>query len=373
MFLKSLSLLNFKNYAQAEFQFINSVNCIAGLNGEGKTNVLDAVYYLSFTKSFFNSVDSQNIKHEEPFFLIQGVFSDNNSKDHEVSCGQKRNQKKSFKINKKEYTRLADHIGLFPCVMVSPADADLIYNGSEERRKFIDSIISQYNKVYLDTLINYNKALLQRNALLKQSQESGRLDPASLEIWNEQLISFGKYIYNVRKEFVAELTQLFRKHYSYISDQKEQVEIYYESPLHSSSFDQLLENTLRKDKALGYTTGGVHKDDLVFKINNFSIRKFGSQGQQKSLLIALRLSQFDLLHHYTGIKPLLLLDDISDKLDEVRLKRLMELVSTNKFGQIFITDTGEERLLNLFSEIKVETKMFTVHKGLITVSGHVEA
>jgi DNA replication and repair protein RecF len=372
MYLKNLSLINFKNYVQADLVFSPDVNCFTGLNGEGKTNLLDAIYYLSFTKSFFNAIDSQNILHDAPFFLIQGEFV-NNETVTEIYCGQKRNQKKIVKKNKKEYERLADHIGLFPCVMISPSDNALIYEGSEERRKFMDSILSQYNRNYLEDLISYNKVLLQRNALLKQFRDNGTFDAASLEIWDEQLVEYGARIYEVRKDFVAGFIQLFNEHYKFISGQAEKVSLQYESPLHHGSFSELLKIQLRKDRMLGYTASGIHKDDLLFKLGDHPIRKFGSQGQQKSFLLSLRLTQFDILKKEKNVLPILLLDDIYDKLDDQRIKKLMELVSGNNFGQLFITDTNASRIQNLFSHMDVDLQVFKVENGNVNAQSHVAA
>src|ERR1051326_7232540 len=362
MFLEKLSLINFKNYAEAELSFSPSVNCFAGNNGSGKTNLLDAIHYLSFCKSFFNPIDSQNILHDAPFFVIQGVFDMDGNKE-EIYCGQKRNQKKQFKRNKKEYPRLADHIGLLPCVMMSPSDTELIYEGSEERRKFIDSIISQFDKEYLDDLISYNKILMQRNALLRQFAEKNSFDADSLAVWDEQMAQYGVRIYEKRKAFVALFIQLFRDHYAFISGGNEEATIHYESQLHHGDMKILMETSLRKDRALEYTTVGIHKDDIEFELDGKPIKKFGSQGQQKSLLVALRLAQFDHVSKQKNIKPILLLDDIYDKLDDARVRKLMESVSSHRFGQIFITDTNAERIKSLFSGLNVELKMFKVEKG----------
>ncbi|HEY6163200.1 MAG TPA: DNA replication/repair protein RecF [Bacteroidia bacterium] len=359
MHLKKLSLVNFKNYAQAELEPGPGVNCFAGPNGTGKTNLLDAIHYLSFCKSFFNPIDSQNILHEAPFFVVQGWF-EREGEEEEIYCGQKRGQKKQFKRNKKEYSRLADHIGLLPCVMMSPSDTELIYEGSEERRKFMDSIISQSDREYLEELIHYNKVLLQRNALLRQFGEGAPYDKASLEIWDEQLVKSGTIIYKKRMDFMAHFIQLFREHYKFISEGREEMNVHYESQLHHGDLKVLLETSVRKDMAVEYTTHGIHKDDLEFKLGDHPVKKFGSQGQQKSLLVALRLAQFDFIAKLKKVKPILLLDDIYDKLDDMRVRKLMELVSSHRFGQIFITDTNAERIKDLFKGIDVELRMFEV-------------
>src|ERR1019366_7817969 len=337
MYLKRLSILNFKNYAEAAIEFSSQVNCLTGNNGEGKTNVLDAIHYLSFCKSFFNSIDSQNILHEAPFFLIQGSYSAN-EKDEEIYCGLKRNQKKQFKRNKKEYQRLADHIGLFPLVMISPADSEIITDGSESRRRFIDSVIAQFDREYLEDLISYNKVLSHRNALLKQFADSRQFDIESLEIWDMQLIEYGTKVYEKRKNFIHNFIAIFQKYYELISGGREQVGINYQSHLNDSSFSDVLIKALNRDRAMEYSTVGIHKDELEFTINGHSLKKFASQGQQKSFLIALKLAQFDFIKNMKNVTPILLLDDIYDKLDDLRVKQLMELVCSDNFGQLFITD-----------------------------------
>ena len=298
MHLKKLSVLNFKNYQEAEFLFSDHINCLTGNNGEGKTNILDAIHYLSFCKSFFNPIDSQNILHESPFFLIQGLFTreDNGNKEaDEIYCGLKRNQKKQFKRNKKEYSRLADHIGLYPLVMISPADSELITEGSESRRRFIDSVIAQFDRDYLENLISYNKVLSQRNALLKQFGDSRQFDKTSLEIWDMQLIEYGKKVHKKRQDFINSFITIFQKYYELISGGREQVGMDYISHLNDSAFADVLEKALNRDRAMEYTTVGIHKDDLEFSINGYPLKKYASQGQQKSFLIALKLAQFDFI------------------------------------------------------------------------------
>ncbi len=362
MHLKKLSILNFKNYPEAELEFSSHVNCFTGNNGEGKTNVLDAIHYLSFCKSFFNPIDSQNILHEAPFFLIQGLF-DTGDKEEEVYCGQKRNQKKQFKRNKKEYQRLAEHIGLFPLVMISPADSELITEGSESRRKFIDSVIAQFDREYLENLIQYNKVLSQRNALLKQIADIGKFDKDSLEVWDVQLIDYGKKVFEKRKQFIDNFIPIFQKYYELISGGREQVGIQYVSHLNDAAFADVLAKALNRDKVMEYTTVGIHKDDLEFTINGHPLKKFASQGQQKSFLIALKLAQFDFIKNIKHVTPILLLDDIYDKLDDLRVKQLMELVSSDHFGQLFITDTHPQRIVELFKTTDANFKVFKIDNG----------
>ncbi len=363
MFLKKLKLTNFKNYQETEFTFSNKINCFIGNNGAGKTNILDAIYYLSFCKSYFNSIDSQNILHETPFFAIHGSYNKNNNGGDTISCIQKRSHKKQFKLNDKEYDRLSDHIGLYPLVMISPYDRDLINEGSDVRRKFIDSVISQFDKLYLDDLINYNKALLQRNILLKKFAESRFFDQSSLEIWDEQLIKLGEKIYNTRIAFLNEFKPLFQYYFNYISNGKEKVEVIYDSQLMEHSFKKLLEISLEKDRITRYTNVGIHKDDLSLQIENYPVKKFGSQGQQKSYVVAMKLAQFEYTKNTKGFKPVLLLDDIFDKLDDIRVKQIIQLVSENSFGQAFITDTQQERVENIFKQVNIDHKIFEISDG----------
>ncbi len=364
MWLKNITLLNFKNYGSAELNFAKTVNVFVGNNGAGKTNLLDAIHYLCLCKSYFNPIDSQQIKTSEDVFLVQGDF-ERNQKQEKISCALKRNQKKIFKRNKKEYDKLANHIGLFPLVMISPNDVNLIMDGSEERRKFIDNVISQTDSKYLEELILYNKQLSNRNALLKQVAVTRKLDVTLLEIFNEQLISSGNKIFAKRKQFLADFIPLFNKHYHYITDDAEQVSLEYQSQLNHQDFQALLNQSIDKDRILERTTTGVHKDELQFTIGDMPLKKFGSQGQQKSFLIALKLAQYSYLQNFKSFKPLLLLDDIFDKLDDLRVRKLMQMVSHHDFGQIFITDTGRGRVQAVFNDINIEVTMFEVESGVI--------
>jgi DNA replication and repair protein RecF len=364
MYLQQLSVINFKNYTEAELTFSPGVNVFAGNNGAGKTNMLDAVHYLSLCKSYFNPIDSQQIKQDADFFMVSGVF-DKDDRHDTVACAVKRNQKKQFKRNKKEYPRLADHIGKYPLVMISPYDISIIIEGSEERRKFIDNVISQTDNRYLDELITYNKVLAGRNALLKKIAETGRYDLSLFEVLNEQLTASGNKIFTKRKAFMESFTEIFNQHYLFLSDSAEQVELTYDSQLLNDDFAQLLTKTAERDKVLERTTTGIHKDDLHFTIHGMAMKKFGSQGQQKSFLIALKLAQYSFLYRQTGFKPLLLLDDIFDKLDDKRITKLMQMVSQNDFGQVFITDTSAKRSAEVFEQIKVDFKLFKVDGGRI--------
>jgi DNA replication and repair protein RecF len=367
MWLQKLSVINFKNYSEAELSFSDSVNAFTGNNGAGKTNILDAIHYLSLCKSFFNPIDSQQIKQGEDLFMIQGTFQ-KDEKEEVIYCGLKRNQKKKFKRNKKEYQRLADHIGIFPLVMISPNDISLIIEGSEERRKFIDNVISQTDSQYLDELISYNKSLMNRNALLRQIAISGKYDPTLMEIYDEQLILSGSKIFEKRKAFMIEFREIFNKHYQFLSEDAEQVELVYDSPLLSNTFSEILRKNIERDRILERTSSGIHKDELSFTIHGMVLKKFGSQGQQKSFLIALKLAQYTFLHKLKGFEPLLLLDDIFDKLDDARTTKLMKMVSDKDFGQIFITDTSRKRIEEIFSKLNVSVNIVDIEKGAIVVS-----
>ena len=309
MWLKNITLLNFKNYTDADVRFSKTVNAFVGNNGAGKTNLLDAIHYLCLCKGYFNPIDSQQVKSGEELFLIQGDF-ERKEKNEKITCGVKKNQKKQFKRNKKEYEKLADHIGLFPVVMISPYDVNLIMDGSEERRRFMDNVISQTDSKYLDELIVYNRHLLNRNALLKQIAMTRKYDPALLQIFDEQLVVSGNKIFNKRKDFMKEFIPLFNRYYTFITDDQEEVSLFYQSQLNEQDFESLLLQSAEKDKVLERTTTGIHKDELVFTIRDMALKKFGSQGQQKSFLIALKLAQYAYLQKYKGFKPLLLLDDI---------------------------------------------------------------
>ncbi len=366
MYLQKLSLSNFKNYTEASLDFSDKINCFIGDNGVGKTNLLDAIYYLSFCKSYFNPIDSQNIRHSQDFFSIHGTYRKNGDQLDKISCIQKLNHKKQFRINQKEYDRLADHIGLFPLVMVSPYDRDLINEGSDVRRKYIDGVISQFDKAYLDDLLTYNKALAQRNALLKQFAEQHFFDTSMLEIWDHQLIENGSRIFEKRKLFLEEFMPIFRHYFSFISGGKELVSIIYDSQLMESNPAQLLNASVERDRSARYTTTGIHKDDLLFEIEGYPIKKFGSQGQQKSFVVAIKLAQFEHTRNLKGYKPVLLFDDIFDKLDDHRVQQIINLVSEQSFGQVFITDTQKNRIRALFEKMQIDHKIFEILGGEIS-------
>jgi DNA replication and repair protein RecF len=366
MYLKNLKLSNFKNYSAADITFNKKINCFTGDNGAGKTNILEALYYLSFCKSYFTSSDTQNIKHGSGFFAIHGTYINKDNSEDKVSVIQKKGKKKQVKFNGKEYAKLAGHIGKIPLVMVSPYDRDLINDGSEIRRKYIDGVISQFDKIYLNNLLEYNKALQQRNRLLKYFGENGIFDVTSLSVWDNALISRGIDLYEKRKKFLAEFNPLFEEYYRYLSDGNEKVKIEYVSQLHNENFNDLLLKVREKDRVLKYSTAGVHKDDLIFTINGFPVKKFGSQGQQKTFVIAVKLAQFEFTRRKKGFKPVLLFDDIFDKLDDKRVSKIMELTGNDDFGQVFITDTQKERISKMFGNNNIQHKIFSVKNGTVS-------
>ncbi|ALJ06257.1 DNA recombination protein RecF [Pseudalgibacter alginicilyticus] len=357
MILKSLSLLNYKNFDSKSFTFNDKINCIVGNNGIGKTNILDAIYHLSFGKSYFNPVATQNIKHDEDFFVVNGDYIKDN-KPEKLVISLKRGQKKVIKRNGKAYEKFSEHIGFLPLVIISPADRDLIIEGSDTRRKFIDSVISQSDKTYLETLIKYNKILSQRNALLKYFALNHTFNKDTLDIYNNQLNEYGTIIFKKRDAFLKTFIPIFKLRYKAISNGKDAVNLVYESHLFNDSLNNLLMKAINKDKALQYTSVGVHKDDLHFNIDTHPIKKFGSQGQQKSFLIALKLAQFDFIKAQSHVNPILLLDDIFDKLDEQRVSQIIKLVDDENFGQIFISDTHAERTENAVKQVHQSYQIF---------------
>ncbi|MCM4168992.1 DNA replication and repair protein RecF [Arenibacter antarcticus] len=357
MFLKKLSLINYKNFASQDFDFDTKINCFVGDNGVGKTNVLDAIYHLSFGKSYFNPIATQNIKHEADFFVIEGEFQ-KEQREEKILCSLKRGMKKVIKRNAKVYDKFSDHIGFIPLVIISPADRDLIIEGSETRRKFMDGVISQSDKNYLQNLIKYNKVLAQRNSLLKYFSVNHTFDKTTLGIYNEQLQQYGQEIFNKRLLFLESFIPIFKEQYLVISGGKEPVDLTYQSRLLEDNLVTLLEESLEKDRALQYTSTGTHKDDLMFVIDGHPIKKFGSQGQQKSFLIALKLAQFYFIKKQAGTTPLLLLDDIFDKLDENRVAHIIRLVDEDNFGQIFLSDTHADRTENAVKNTHQSYKIF---------------
>ncbi|MEM9141654.1 MAG: DNA replication and repair protein RecF [Bacteroidota bacterium] len=359
MLLHQLSLINYKNFETQSFEFDIKINCLVGSNGVGKTNILDAIYHLSFGKSYFNPVAIQNIKHGADFFVIDGIFEKHERKE-KITCSLKRGNKKVIKRNGKAYDRLSDHIGLLPLVIISPADRDLIVEGSDTRRKFMDGVISQSDKAYLHTLLQYNRTLVQRNSLLKYFAANRTFDLTSLQVYNEQLHALGTPIFEKRQAFMESFAPIFQEQYAQISGRTENVALDYQSKLADGDLITLLEESLEKDKMLQYTSTGIHKDDLGLKINDYPIKKFGSQGQQKSYLIALKFAQFHFIQEQSQTTPLLLLDDIFDKLDENRVTHIITLVEDANFGQIFISDTHAERTEAVVKSVHQSYKVFTL-------------
>ena len=355
--LNALEITNYKNVLNASYTFDAPIHCFVGNNGIGKTNTLDAIYHLAMGRSYFSAVNVHTIQHQADFMRIEGHF-ERDDRTERIECLLKREATKVFVRNGKKYKKLSEHIGLLPTVMISPADVDLINEGSQTRRSFIDRLIGQADKTYLHQLIQYQKVLQQRNALLKQMGRYGQGANETLEIYNVQLVSLGSPIHQTRMEYLSTFEPLFKKRYAAISGVDENVSVSYHSQLLDEDFEKLLENAATQDRMAQYSTVGIHKDDLVFEIDGYPIKKFGSQGQRKSLLIALKLAQFDMLKQITTVTPLLLLDDIFDKLDEERVSKIISLVHESTFGQLFITDTHPERIEAV---IKKTEQAFQLH------------
>lgn len=367
MHIGDISIVNFKNLKEVQLEFSSKLNCFIGKNGAGKTNLLDAVYFLSFCKSFSSATDLLNVSHDEQFFMLSGNYQ--RYEAHEtISCGFKKGGIKQFKRNSKIYKKLVEHIGLFPLVMITPSDVNLILGGSDERRKFVDGVISQYNQIYLDNLMKYNRALQQRNMLLRQFASDHYFDADLLSLWDSHLVEYGAQIHKQRKEFVEKLIPVFQQYYSFISQDNELVSLVYESQLEQKSFDDLLRDSVAKDRALQYTSHGIHKDELVFFLGDHPIRKLGSQGQMKTYLVSLKLAQFDFIKAISGLKPILLLDDIFDKLDQYRVEQIVKVVSGQQFGQIFLTDTNREHLDSIIRKMDADYRIFQVDSGFIKMA-----
>lgn len=361
MYLHRISILNYKNIKEADLSLSPKINCFIGNNGVGKTNLLDAVYYLSFCKSHSGTMDAQNVRHDADFFVLHGFYKDDEGAETDVYCGFKRRQKKQFRKNKKNYERISEHIGVIPLVIISPSDSKLIQEGSEERRKFIDGVISQYDKRYLNALLAYNRALQQRNVLLKTEGS----DPLLFDIWEEQMAENGSYIYMKRVEFIDRFSPLFQYFYSFISLERESVGFAYSSHLHDGAdLRELLHGSRGRDALVGYTTKGIHRDDLEMLLHGHPIKRVGSQGQNKTFLIALKLAQFDFLRNINLKMPLLLFDDIFDKLDALRVQQIVKLVKEdNRFGQIFISDTNREHTAAILKDCGGDFVIYAVDGG----------
>ena len=365
MILKELSLINYKNLVQADLILSPKMNCFIGDNGMGKTNLLDAVYYLSFCRSYTNPVDSQIIRHGEEVCMLQGKYEFGDEVKEEIYCAIRRRQKKQFKRNKKEYERLSDHIGLVPLVMISPADNELITGGSEVRRRFMDMAVSQFDKEYLRALLRYNKALQQRNVLLKNEELA--VDFTLLDLWEEQMVEAGVFIHRKRKEFIEEFTPIFNQFYARISQSGEQVSFSYVSQLNDTDFLEKLRHNRQRDLFLGYTSAGIHRDELEMLLDDYPIKKVGSQGQNKTYFVSLKLAQFHFLLKRGKTTPIMLLDDIFDRLDSKRVEEIVKLVSGAEFGQIFISDTNRGSLDKILARINNNSHIYSVADGEITL------
>ena len=364
MILEHLSIINYKNIREATLDFSPKMNCFVGQNGEGKTNLLDAIYYLSFCRSAFNPIDSQVLNHDSDFFVLDACYRHDHGDEEWVYCGMKRGTKKHFKRNKKEYKRLSQHIGLIPLIFVSPSDTLLIEGGSEERRRLMDVVIAQFDTTYIDLLNAYNKALQQRNALLKMDEEP---DPMLMDIWEQEMAQHGEALYHKRNAFIEEFIPVFQEIYSSISGNKETVALGYTSHCQRGPLLDVIRRDRAKDRAVGYSLHGIHRDDLEMLLGGYPIRREGSQGQNKTYTLALKLAQFDFLRRTASTTtPLLLLDDIFDKLDAQRVEQIISLVSGPQFGQIFITDTNREHLDRILKCGNFDYRLFAVKAGEVS-------
>ncbi len=365
MFLKRVSIVNFKNIKEAKISLSPKINCLLGQNGEGKTNFLDAIYYLSFCRSAFSNNDSQVVNHEEDFFMLEGNYIDDEGLKEDISCGMQKGKRKSFKRNNKEYKRLSLHIGFIPLIFVSPSDSVLIEGSGEERRRLMDMAISQYDSLYIDNLNRYNKALQQRNVLLKQE---ANLDYQLLDILEEQMAEYGNAVYLSRSKLVDEIIPLFQKFYQMISLEKEEVSLRYISHCQQDDLLKIIRASRPKDIVVGYSLIGVHRDDLEMLISGYPARREGSQGQNKTFLIALKLAQFYLLKRaQPKVCPILLLDDIFDKLDSLRVEQIVRIVASEDFGQIFLTDTNRDNLDKILRSNLSDFKIFSVKNGNVSL------
>lgn len=390
MYLQKITLTHFKNYEYDTFEFSERVNCVVGENGAGKTNLLDAIYFLALTKSSISNQDALSINHEMDYMMVEGVFSmfdfrysmlgekelspsnieyqtpniksRTSNIENLITISLQRGQKKAVLRDKKAYERISEHIGKFPVVILSPNDTDIIRDGSEERRKFFDGVMAQLDSEYLENLLQYNRLLLQRNSLLKQFTDRNYTDDLLLDIYSDPLVEVGLKLYHSRNKFITDFLPIFKKHYATLSDSREEVEMIYESEVGADNFTQVFRRNRQRDLTAQRTTLGIHKDDFIFEINSFTLRKFGSQGQQKSFVIALKLAQFEMLSQQKGFPPILLLDDIFDKLDDRRIQQLIKMMVDGTFSQVFITDARPERTHQLLDNLSVEVKYFEIGK-----------
>lgn len=364
--LQKLSLFNFKNYEELQLEFSTHATCFVGLNGSGKTNLLDSIYYLCNCKSYFNSVDSQNIRLGFDQFAVNGEFS-RHGQPEQIICSVRRNQRKIFKRNFKEYERLSEHIGLLPCVMITPYDIELIWEGSEVRRKFLDIAMAQLSRGYIDDLIAYNHALLQRNTVLKTYSKQAHFPDEFLDLWDAQLIERARLIHEERSSFIKKFLPVFRRVYGEIANMHEDVSLNYDSELNEHTMEHLLTVNRKRDRLLERTSAGIHRDDLDFLIEGQPLKKFASQGQQKTFLFALKFALYLFIRESIGANPILLLDDFFDKIDEQRVANIMRWLAKNEVGQLFITDTDKERAASLLRDAGLTVKVIRVENGKIAV------
>jgi len=365
--LEKLQLTHFKNYEEGRFEFSEQLNCIVGENGSGKTNLLDAIYWLGLTKSAFQLQDAFSIQHGADFMVVNGVFK-KGKKYSQITCSLQRGQRKTVLSDKKAYERISDHIGLFPVVLVSPNDTDLVRDGSEERRRFFDGVLSQLDQSYLQNLLQYNKVLAQRNSVLKIFADRNFVDADLLDTYDEPLIGLANLIFDRRQGFMATFESLVLHYYNFLGEGRELVSIKYESEVENVDFREHFRSHRSRDMQTQRTLLGIHKDDFVFEMDGVALRKFGSQGQQKSFALALKLAQFELIAIEREMKPLLLLDDIFDKLDDRRIQKLLELIENDSFGQVFLTDARPERTEDLLKNTKSEMKFFRMNEPIGTAT-----
>jgi DNA replication and repair protein RecF len=365
MFLKSLHIANYKNYEECHLTFSPRLNIFTGPNGSGKTNLLDSIYFLCLTKSTSSGSDSLIIRHQEEYMIIQGIIHKKDKKLN-LHAGIKRGQKKIFSLNKKIYEKISEHIGQFPAVLISPYDTDLVREGSEERRKFFDTVLSQTDSQYLQNLLKYNKVLKHRNALLKDFAIKNYIDKDLLSTYDIQLLDLGEKIFRKRKEAMENINPIFDKYYQEVAGSKEQVSLVYDSDFMHENYQDEFIRARKKDLILQRTTKGIHKDDFLFGLSDHPLKQIGSQGQQKSFVIALKLSQYEYIKQNSGLEPILLLDDIFDKLDQNRIQKLIHMIESNNFGQVFITEAGEDRVEKYFQNLETEICTFTVLDGKVS-------
>jgi len=369
VFLQKLRLYNFKNHEEVNLTVDEKINCFLGKNGSGKTNLLDAIYYLSFTKSAVNPYDLQNIRTGQPGFFIKGLF-DIGGKQKEVVCSFQQGEKKILREDSQDYTRFSEHLGKYPIVLIAPQDIELIWDGAELRRKFFDTLISQLDRQYLDNLIIYNHQLKQRNSFLRTFSERGNVDQDLLESYDEKIILTGDYIFKTRSERLLEFIPKFKQHYNFLVRESDEIaDIHYKTDLKNGDFQSLLKKNLQRDLILQRTSVGIHRDDFLFTLKGQELKRVGSQGQQKSFLIGLKLTEFEILAEQKRMKPILLLDDIFDKLDDFRIHQLMKLVSQGTFGQLFITDARKGRSEQILKEAGIKACLYVLENGTFTKNG----